>query len=240
MAGGHYRRHLVTGKSGAGKSTFMRDYIRRDLDEGVVKQLIIVNRKTEHSHFCDTQRTVSGTGNPGELLKDHERIFFYVTAPDPKPFMEALCSAMLKERFPRLLVIDEAQNFCKRGALADSLFRLNLEGREAMINLLLGSPLLKAQSGGIDLSMMDQLTHITAFRMHGKGNLERLYGEEFFSELQGEAHKLAMPYGGPPEYATKDRETGRAVAMLRSQQASGGYVLEAKDITQDHQGGAFL
>lgn len=239
MATVHTTRTVVTGKSGSGKSTYANKLVKHQLEFGHVEQLIIVNRKTEHAELCDARWTVTGEGNPRDQIADHDSVFFHVVAPDPKPFVEKLCAALLEFRFPRLLMFDEAQNFTKRSAVADSLIRVNLEGRDALLNALYVTPLVKGANSGVDLSILDQSTHFTVFRTQGEGNLSRIYEDEFFPELKDQAHKLAMPYGGPSEYATKNRDTNQAVAMLRTQQSDGRVTLYPKDITHDAEGGAF-
>ena len=235
----HTTRTVVTGKSGSGKSTYAGKLIAHQRAFGHVEQVIIVNRKTEHADLCEARWTVTGEGNPRDQIVGRDSVFFHVVAPDPKPFVEKLCRSLLEFRFPRLIVFDEAQNFTKRGAVADALLRVNLEGRDALLNALYVTPLVKGANSGVDLSILDQSTHMTVFRTQGEGNLSRIYEDEFFPELKNQAHKLAMPHGGPSEYATKNRDTNEAVAMLRTQQSDGRFSLYPKDITQEAEGGAF-
>ena len=211
MGGRQTVRIVIAGMSGGGKSFLARRVVLSMA--GRYRQLVIVNRKRELSELTEAGYIVDEKGDPERVLRRHRRVFFQVDGYDPRPFLGAL-GASLMRREDVLLVVDEAWEFFGRGKVARALFRVLTGGREQGHNIVFITQMLKSSSGGIDLGVLQQATHLVVFRMQGENDLDRV--QAFFPELGDRVSALARPEAtGPPEYAVKNLMTGRAGLLLR-------------------------
>lgn len=212
MGGTQTNRIVIAGMTGGGKSYYARRIIRAM--RGRYKQLVIINRKRELSELTEAAYIVDEQGDPCNVLEQHKRLFFQVDGYDPRPFLDNLGGCLMK-RSNTLLVIDEAWEFFSRGRVSRPLFRVLTGGRELGHSIIFVTQMLKSASGGIDLGVLQQATHLVVFRMQGENDVERV--RAYFPELGDDVTRLARPERGrPPEYAVKNLMTGRSGVMRRT------------------------
>ena len=239
MAGGQTLRYLICGMTGGGKSTNGRKLIRELKGEGKYRQLVVVNRKREFEDLCEKHYSVDEQGDPAQALADHPSLFFHVTGYDPRPFLNNLGQALMQHNSRDvLLVVDEAYEFFPRGRVPRGLFRVITGGREHGHHCLFMTQMLKSASGGIDIGVLDQLSHLAVLKMQGEGNVERV--KHYFPELGERCQYLKRPNdpeGAPPEIAIKDLLSHTATVRLRS--AHDPFVLVDKDLSQPSEAAAF-
>lgn len=210
MGGRQTLRVLIAGISGGGKSTLARELITAF--EGRYRQLVIVNRKSEFAELCDKAYSVDERGDPELALRRYRKVFFRVDGYDPRPFLDALGMAVMRRR-EVLLVVDEAYEFFQRGRVPKALFRVITGGRELGHNCIFVTQMLQSASGGIDLAVIQQCTHLVLLRLQGENDLARARAN--FPELGERVLALRRPERGlPPEVAVKNMLTGEA-AMAR-------------------------
>lgn len=204
-------RIVIAGMTGGGKSYLARQIIAQM--EGRYRQLVIVNRKRELAELTDAAYIVDETGDPAKSLRRHRRVFYQVDGYDPRPFLDNLGMEIMQRR-DVLVVIDEAWEFFGRGRVPRGLFRVLTGGRERGHTTIMVTQMLKSASGGIDLAVFQQATHVVLFRLQGNNDLERVM--EYFPELGDRVTQLQRPEGGlPPEYAVRNMLTGAAGLVLR-------------------------
>lgn len=212
MAGRQTNRIVIAGMTGGGKSHLARQIVSRM--EGRYRQLIIVNRKRELAELTEVGCIVDEEGDPSAVLAKHRAVFFQVDGYDPRPFLDTLGAALMRRR-DALVVIDEAWEFFGRGRVPRGLFRVLTGGRELGHSMIFVTQMLKSASGGIDLGVLQQATHMVLFRLQGDNDLERV--QEYFPELGDRITQLRRPEAGlPPEYAIRNMTTGAAGVALRN------------------------
>lgn len=213
MGGRQTNRIVVAGMTGGGKSFMARRVIASM--KGRYRQLVIVNRKRELAELTEHGYTIDEDGDPRRALEQHARVFFQVEGYNPQPFLDNLGHALMQRR-DVLLVVDEAWEFFGRGRVPRALFRVLTGGRELGHQTLFATQMLKSATGGIDLAVFQQATHLVLFRLQGDNDLERV--REFFPELGDRVAQLRRPEGGlPPEYAVRNMLTGNAGVVVRDE-----------------------
>ncbi|MCA9839807.1 MAG: hypothetical protein KC422_23060 [Trueperaceae bacterium] len=219
-------RALIAGKSGSGKTHYLKTCLNYLKKQNKYRKLVIINSKQDLAQYCQRAFKIEqGKTYDRALnaLESSDSVFYQLLSADPREFLNQLGPQIRNYRTNEdyknmLIVIDEAIVSLRRGQVAPEFFPVITESREYGVNLLIATQMLKSQSGGIDLAVMQQCTHMVLFRLQGN-DLERV--NEFFPELGDKAAKLQIydaATGGLPEFAVKNLSNSKAHAYVRDPQ----------------------
>jgi DNA helicase HerA-like ATPase len=213
-------RFLIAGVSGSGKSIFTRALIAEASRLNKYDQLIIVNRKSELSDLVSPEARFAidesiSASKLSSILNGHKKVFFRVDGYDPREFLNALGTEIMK-RSNILLVIEEASEFVPRGKAPKALFRILTAGRDKGHSVIAVTQMLQSEMAGVDLAFIQQSTKLVCFKLIGENDVSRVTA--LFPELGDQISFLKSHDHLPPEFAVKDMLTSRCGIMRRDPQ----------------------